>query len=258
MDRRFRMAEENAAPNLRWMVPEWPAPGRVQAAVTTRLGGYSTGPYAGWNLGDHVGDDPVIVAANRRLLGELLRLPADPLWLRQVHGCEVAGAGTAPANCKADAIVAEQPGRVCAVLTADCLPVLLCDRQGTRVAAVHAGWRGLSAGVLEAAVQRMRIPGPRLMAWLGPAIGPSAFEVGSDVRQAFVSVDAEAAEAFRARGDDHWLADIYQLARQRLARLDIGYVGGGDYCTVADPERFYSYRRDGVTGRMASLIWVRD
>ncbi len=244
--------------NEQWILPDWPAPDRVQAVVTTRLGGCSKAPYAGWNLGDHVGDDPATVAANRRLLRDRLRLPGDPLWLRQVHGCTVAGAVAAVAGCEADAIVAEQPGRVCAVLTADCLPVLLCDRQGTRVAAVHAGWRGLAGGVLEAAVQRMGTPGHRLLAWLGPAIGPSAFQVGNDVRQAFVTGDAEAARAFRAQPGYRWLADIYRLARQRLARLGVGFVGGGDCCTVSDEERFFSYRRDGVTGRMASLIWMRD
>ena len=243
--------------NEQCILPDWPAPDRVQAAVTTRLGGYSGPPYDEWNLGDHVGEDSQVVAANRRLLRERLCLPADPLWLRQIHGCGVAGAGTAGPGCEADAIVAENPGQVCAVLTADCLPVLLCDRDCSRVAAVHAGWRGLAAGVLEAAVERMQIPGPRLLAWLGPAIGPSAFEVGEEVREAYVGRDPAAARAFVASGADRWRADIYELARQRLAKLDVGFVGGGDYCTVSDPERFYSYRRDGVTGRMASLIWVR-
>lgn len=241
-----------------WILPDWPAPDRVLAAVTTRSGGYSKRPYSGWNLGDHVGDAPDLVAANRRLLRERLRLPADPLWLRQVHGCAVAEADTAAGGCEADAVVAEQPGQVCAVLTADCLPVLICDRRGARVAAVHAGWRGLASGVLEAAVHRMRTPGPQLLAWLGPAIGPSAFEVGNDVHEVFVNDDAKAAEAFHAHGADRWLADIYHLARQRLAKLSIGFVGGGDYCTVSDPQRFFSYRRDGITGRMASLIWIGD
>ena len=248
---------ETEASNPQWIVPDWPAPDGVQAVVTTRQGGYSLPPYQEWNLGDHVGDAPDKVRANRGLLRERLNLPAEPLWLRQVHGCAVARAGTAGPDCEADAIVAEKPGQVCAVLTADCLPVLLCDRDCRRIAAVHAGWRGLASGVLEAAVQRMRIPGPRLLAWLGPAIGPAAFEVGREVRQVFVNRVARAARAFVAGGADRWHADIYELARQRLAELQVGFVGGGDCCTVADPERFYSYRRDGVTGRMASLIWMR-
>ncbi len=248
---------ETEALNVQWTVPDWPAPDRVQAAVTTRQGGYSLPPYGGWNLGDHVGDAPYKVAANRRLLRERLHLPADPHWLRQVHGCAVAGVATADPDCEADAIVAEQPEQVCAVLTADCLPVLLCDRECNRVAAVHAGWRGLAAGILEVAVERMQTPGPRLLAWMGPAIGPLAFEVGKEVRAAFVDQDRVAARAFVASSADRWLADIYLLARQRLAKLGVGFVGGGDCCTVSDRERFYSYRRDGVTGRMASLIWMR-
>ena len=248
---------ESEASNPQWIVPDWPAPDGVQALVTTRQGGCSLPPYQGWNLGDHVGDAPDKVRANRALLRERLNLPAGPLWLRQVHGCAVAGAGTAGPGCEADAIVAEKPGQVCAVLTADCLPVLFCDRDCRRIAAVHAGWRGLAAGVLEATVQRMGIPGPRLLAWLGPAIGPAAFEGGGEVREVFVGRDAMAARAFVASGADRWHADIYELARQRLAKLQVGFVGGGDCCTVSDPERFYSYRRDGVTGRMASLIWMR-
>ncbi len=248
---------ETEALTPEWIVPDWPAPDGVRAAVTTRRGGYSFPPYQGWNLGDHVGDAPDGVRANRRLLRERLQLPADPLWLRQVHGCGVAIAGTADPGCEADAVVADQPGQVCAVLTADCLPVLLCDHEGSRVAAVHAGWRGLAAGVLEAAVQRMQMPAPRLLAWLGPAIGPSAFEVGKEVWEAFVGRDATAAKAFVPGGAERWYADIYELARQRLAGMGVGFVGGGDCCTVSDPERFYSYRRDGVTGRMASLIWTR-
>lgn len=251
------MPEETDALNAQWILPDWPAPDRVQAVVTTRQGGYSLPPYGGWNLGDHVGDAPDMVAANRRLLRERLHLPADPHWLRQVHGCAVAGVGTADPDCEADAIVAEQPEQVCAVLTADCLPVLLCDRECSRVAAVHAGWRGMAAGILEVAVERMQTPGPRLLAWMGPAIGPLAFEVGKEVRAAFVDRDRVAARAFVASSEDRWLADIYLLARQRLAKLGVAFVGGGDCCTVSDRERFYSYRRDGVTGRMASLIWMR-
>ena len=246
------------APDLGWIVPDWPAPPRVRACTSTRSGGHSSAPYAGFNLGDHVGDDPAAVAANRRLLAAELELPAQPRWLRQVHGCAVLDAAAEGADCTADAVLARGPGRVCAVLTADCLPLLLCDRAGTRVAAVHAGWRGLAAGVIEAAVERLGRPPSELLAWLGPAIGPDAFEVGPEVRAAFVRSDPAAADAFVPVRPGHWLADIYRLARLRLAALGVGLVSGGDYCTVSDPERFYSFRRDGVTGRMASLIWLEN
>ena len=243
-------------PDVSWVSADWPAPHWVRALTTTRRGGYSAPPYDGLNLGDHVGDDPGRVEGNRALLAQRLNLPAQPEWLRQVHGCtvlELPGPGLA---CSADASIARGPGRVCAVLTADCLPLLLCDRSGSRVAAVHAGWRGLAEGVVEAAVSRLGVPGPDLLVWLGPAIGPNAFEVGGEVRHAFVSRDEQAVEAFRPARPGHWLADIFQLARLRLHRRGVRFVYGGEYCTVTDPERFYSYRRDGATGRMASLIWI--
>jgi YfiH family protein len=245
-----------AAPVLQWLTPHWPAPRRVRALVTTRAGGHSTGPYAGLNLGDHVGDDPETVARNRRLLVQALGLPAEPLWLQQVHGCELARAGRDGPGCEADAALAETAGQVCAVLTADCLPLLLCDRAGSRVAAVHAGWRGLAAGVIENALDAMACEPGEILCWLGPAIGPDAFEVGAEVRDVFLSHDPAAETAFRPSPAGRWLADIYALARQRLARRAVGYVGGGGYCTVGDPRRFYSYRRDGTTGRMASLIYI--
>jgi polyphenol oxidase len=216
----------------------------------------SRGPYAGLNLADHVGDDPSCVARNRALLRDYLALPSEPLWLRQVHGCGVAGDGVSPDGCEADASVATGPGLVCAVLTADCLPLLLCDRDGTRVSAVHAGWRGLAAGVIEAAVARMQTPPADLLAWLGPAIGPDAFEVGDEVRAAFLAGDPAATAAFRPSLAGRWLADIYLLARRRLGALGVGQVWGGDLCTLTDAGRFFSYRRDGATGRMASLIWL--
>ncbi|PKM45838.1 MAG: peptidoglycan editing factor PgeF [Gammaproteobacteria bacterium HGW-Gammaproteobacteria-1] len=234
------------------ILPTWPAPPNVHACATTRAGGVSTEPYASLNLGDHVGDDPAAVAENRARLCRELALPAEPLWLTQVHGTAVAeGAG----GC-ADASVAFGPGTVCTVMTADCLPLLLCDRAGTRVAAVHAGWRGLLAGVIEAAVARLDTPGAELLVWLGPAIGPDAFEVGEEVRAAFLAEDGGAAGAFRPSPAGRWLADIYALARRRLARCGVNAVYGGELCTYHDAERFYSYRRDGVTGRMASLIWL--
>jgi len=237
-----------------WIEPDWPAPSWVRAASSTRRGGLSRGPYAGWNLGDHVGDDPAAVAANRALLRERLALPAEPLWLRQVHGCTVAeGEG----GCEADAALALGPGQVCAVLTADCLPLLLCDRAGTRVAAVHAGWRGLAAGVIEAAIARLGAAPAELLVWMGPAIGADAFEVGDEVRRAFLADGSTGADtAFRPSPNGRWLADLYALAASRLRALGVTEVRGGGLCTYADKERFFSFRRDGVTGRMASLVWI--
>jgi YfiH family protein len=234
----------------------WPAPANIHALVTTRAGGVSIGPYASLNLGDHVGDDPVAVAENRARLRAALALPTAPGWLVQVHGIEVVNAETSAAGARADASITTQPGIVCAVLTADCLPVFLCDRAGTRVSIAHAGWRGLAAGVIESTVAKLDAPRGELMAWLGPAIGPSAFEVGPEVRAAFVDHDAGAACAFQAGTPGHWFADIYQLARRRLHVLGVHAVHGGDHCTFNDTSRFYSYRRDGVCGRMASLIWM--
>ena len=241
---------------MNWLRPDWPAPSRVKAVITTRVGGVSQDPYASLNLADHVGDAPDHVARNWAILRQRLGLPAEPHWLTQVHGCRVEAAERAMPGCEADAICTLQPRRVCAVLTADCLPLLICDRHGERVCAVHAGWRGLAAGVIEAAIAQFDRPMADLLVWLGPAIGPAAFEVGGDVRQAFVVQSTEAETAFEPTRAGRWLADIYALARQRLSRLGVGYVGGGEYCTVTDPERFFSYRRDGVTGRMASLIWL--
>ena len=239
-----------------WIEPDWPAPPRVRALTTTRQGGYSVPPFDGLNLADHVGDDPEAVRRNRSLLKESLALPAEPVWLNQVHGINVAIAGSCPEGWEADAVFTQTPGRICAVLTADCLSLLLCSRAGDQVAAVHAGWRGLAAGVIEAALERFSVPGQEIMAWLGPAIGPDAFEVSDEVRDIFLRYDPTAAEAFSPNRPGHWLADIYWLARQRLAARGVGFVCGGDYCTVSEPERFYSYRRDGPTGRMASLIWI--
>jgi YfiH family protein len=238
-----------------WIVPYWPAPERVASLATTRRGGLGGGVFASLNLGDHVGDDPSVVAANREILRR--RIDARPVWLRQVHGARVIDAARAgPLPPEADAAFTRQAGIACAVLTADCLPVLFCDFEGTVVAAAHAGWRGLLAGVLEATVAAMEVPGGELMAWLGPAIGPRAFEVGGEVRAAFVAAGAEAAAAFRPAGGGKWLADLYRLARLRLAGQGVARVCGGDWCTLSEPERFFSYRRDGRTGRMASLIWL--
>jgi YfiH family protein len=241
-----------------FILPDWPASARVRAVCTVRAGGVSTGPYASLNLGDHVGDVPAAVAANRGRLAAALGLPTEPLWLNQMHGCSVAEADSARAGCEADAAVARGPGRACAVLTADCLPVLFCDRDGSRVAAAHAGWRGLAAGVLEAAVTALQTDPDRLLAWLGPAIGPAAYEVGGEVRRALLESTPGAETAFRPSPAGRWLADLYTLARLRLAAAGVTAVYGGHWCTFTDAERFFSYRRDGVTGRMASLVWIAD
>ena len=240
----------------RFITPDWPAPANVRACVTTRAGGVSRPPYASFNLAAHVGDDPQAVASNRARLCAELALPAEPAWLMQVHGDAVIDATQAAGAPQADGAFATVSDAVCAVLTADCLPVLLCDRAGTRVAALHAGWRGLAGGVIEAGVRALDVAGGELLAWLGPAIGPQAFEVGAEVRAAFVSQDPAAGSAFHSHGNGKFLADIYLLARQRLAGLGVTAVSGGGLCTVADRDRFYSYRRDGVTGRMASLVWL--
>jgi polyphenol oxidase len=238
------------------LIPDWPAPPPVKAVITTREGGVSLAPYESLNLAQHVGDDPQRVMLNRRRLREACNLPSAPFWLQQVHGCRVADCESDEAGCEADAVLSRQPGQVCAVLTADCLPLLITDRDGREVCAVHAGWRGLAAGVVESAIARLSSPPPSLLVWLGPAIGPAAFEVGAEVREVFIKQAAEDALAFRENDRGRWQADIYRLARQRLQRLGVGYVGGGDYCTWSQPTRFYSYRREGVTGRMASLIWL--
>ena len=250
------------------LTPDWPAPKNVRALQTTRIGGFSAAPYDSLNLGDHVGDAPLVVRRNRMMLNTLL--PSEPVWLKQVHGVTVVDAARADCLPEADACISAHPGAVCVVMTADCLPVLLCDDQGTVVGAVHAGWRGLCDGVIEQAVQAMAVPPTSLMAWLGPAIGAQAFEVGDEVRAAFVAAQPQAAAAFvpsplRAKSgastpgeNKKWLADIYQLARLRLNALGISRIYGGDFCTYTDHARFYSYRRDGVTGRIGTFIWLSE
>ena len=238
----------------RWIEPDWPAPPNVRALITTRAGGASRGAFAGLNLGMRSGDAAEDVARNRASLRQWL--PDEPLWLRQVHGTRVVEADSAESNPEADAAFARAPGRVCAALSADCLPLLLCDEQGTTVAAVHAGWRGLCSSVIEQALLAMERPPQALLAYLGPAIGPGAYEVGAELRQAFVAADAESAAAFAPGKPGKFHADLYALARRRLARGGVAKVYGGGYCTYTERERFYSYRRDGATGRMASLIWM--
>ncbi len=238
-----------------WVEPNWPAPSGIRAYSTLRGGGgVSQGAYASLNLAGHVGDDPSHVAANRHHLRSRLQLPAEPFWLNQVHSNTVVMAmAQASPSPDADASYSLQAGVVCAVMTADCLPVLFCSRKGDRVAAAHAGWRGLAGGVLEATVQALG--DDELMAWLGPAIGPKAFEVGAAVHQSFFERLGDCHEAFLQIDESHWLADLYSLARMALARVGITEVYGGSECTFSNPERYFSYRRDSKTGRMASLIW---
>lgn len=245
--------------------PDWPdAPARIGAVSTMRTGGFSQAPYGdgkgggGLNLGLHVGDDAPTVQANRALLQSLL--PAAPAWLEQVHGNVVVDASDAGEVPRADASFATQAGRVCVIQTADCLPVLLTDTAGQVVAAAHAGWRGLAGGVLQNTIAKMRaVTGNDILAWLGPAIGPQQFEVGNEVRQVFLDIDPAAEQAFFAsRSADKYLADIYQLARLAMGKLGVDRIAGGDYCTVRQSAQFYSYRRDQKTGRMASLIWIRQ
>jgi YfiH family protein len=239
-----------------WIVPHWPAPARVRAVITTRAGGVSPAPYDSMNFGLRSGDMQENVGANRARLRALL--PAEPAWLRQVHGSRVVNAQAALDDTSADASVAHAAGKVCVVMAADCMPVLLCDRAGTAVGAAHAGWRGLAGGVLEAALGALDRPAGEVLAYLGPCIGPAQFEVGEDVLAAFSAHDAQAAAAFRpyARRPGKWLCDLYALARLRLHAQGVRAVYGGGFCTVND-RRFFSHRRDrGASGRMAGLIWL--
>ncbi len=239
------------------IVPDWPAPDRVRAASTTRPGGTSGGPWRSLNLADHVADDGEAVHRNRARLRSALELPEEPQWLAQRHSARVVEAGVGGNGAPADGIVARESGIVCAVLAADCMPVLLCDRHATVVAALHAGWRGLAAGIVEAGVRATGAAPGKLIAWLGPAIGPERYEVGPDVRDAVLAGDPDAGGAFRTAGaPDRWRADLEGLVRRRLARCGVGSVHGGGICTASDPERFFSHRRDGVTGRMATLVWL--
>ncbi|AHF78168.1 hypothetical protein Sant_3171 [Sodalis praecaptivus] len=241
---------------IRLILPDWPAPSQVGACSTTREGGVSQAPWHSLNLGDHVGDDPDAVAENRRRLRALAHLPAAPRYLTQVHGVDVVVLEDAAlTSLRGDAVYTRRPGKVCAVMTADCLPVLFCDRAGREVAAAHAGWRGLCAGVLEQTLAAFQAPRADILAWLGPAIGPTAFEVGAEVKDAFTRHDPAAAGAFVPRGEKY-LADLYQLARLRLRTAGIRAIYGGKHCTVQENNTFFSYRRDGVTGRMATLVWL--
>lgn len=249
--------------------PNWHAPATVRAAFSLRSGGVSTGPYRSLNLGTHVGDDPAAVAANRAALARALQLPAQPVWLQQVHGTRIArvdeempatqedplSATGATSLAPADGAITRQAGRVLTIMVADCLPVLFASADGLTLAVAHAGWRGLVAGVLEAAVQAMAEPAGTLHAWIGPGIGPERFEVGPEVRAAFVAQEGNAARHFRPGVGDRWLCNLPVLARERLRAAGVTSIAGGEWCTASDADRYFSHRRDGLSGRMAALLW---
>lgn len=242
---------------LDFIIPDWPAPSNIKAMQTTRTGGVSQPPYNSLNFGMHVKDNPIHVAQNRQLLNAYV--PSEPVWLNQTHSVRVVDAGQTSCVPDADASFTTQKNVVCVTMTADCLPVLLCDVNGTVVSAVHAGWRGLCDGALEASIDAVigatHISPGQLMAWLGPAIGPNAFEVGEDVRQQFIVQDKQAETAFKPHGDK-WLGDLYQIATQRLNNLGVTQIYGGGRCTFTEKDQFFSFRRDNITGRMATLIWL--
>jgi hypothetical protein len=244
-----------SAPHPDWIIPDWPAASRVRALVTTRAGGVSGGKFASLNLSAHVGDDPRCVARNRAILCACL--PAEPAWMKQVHATTVIDPEQATPETEADAAVTRRPGSVCVVMTADCLPVFLSDRAGRAAGIAHAGWRGLAAGVIESVVQALGVPPSEMIAYLGPGIGPLRYEVGEEVRRAFVDKDPGAAPSFVPTRDGKCFADLYALARRRLAAAGVSEVYGGGFCTASD-ERFFSFRRDRTTGRMASLLWLED
>lgn len=240
-----------------WIVPDWPAPESVRAISTTREGGVSAAPCDSFNVSTATGDSPAAVERNCADLKERAGLPGEPCWLTQVHGHHVVTANANSSDVEADASVTTEPGSVCVIKTADCLPVLLTDRAGSVIGAAHCGWRGLVGGVLENTIQAMKRPPGDLLAWLGPAIGPDAFEVGPEVRDQFVAALTESVDAFKLSSSGRWIADIYELARMRLRAAGVRDIHGGGWCTVSDPERFFSHRRDnGKTGRMATLIWI--
>ena len=237
--------------------PDWPAPANVNAAVTVRAaGGASIDGYEDFNLADHVGDDPERVRTNRERLINQLQLPGEPYWLEQVHGSNAVNLEAVSGPVKADAAFTCRVGQVATVMTADCLPVLLADRSGGCVAAVHGGWRGLAAGVISETVAAMGVSPDQLIAWLGPGISQGAYEVDATVRDAFVALDAEHAGCFLENRRQRWQANLYALARRLLTASGVKAIYGGGFCTFYDERRFYSYRRQGTCGRMASLIWL--
>jgi polyphenol oxidase len=244
--------------NVTWLTPQWPAPAAVCALSTLRGGGVSVAPYESLNLGAHVGDAPAAVAENRRRLRVAAELPAEPVWLAQVHGTWVADLDAPGPEGPADGAVTRRPGRVCAILTADCLPVLFAAESGDVVGAAHAGWRGLAGGVIEATVRSLAVAPQALLVWLGPAIGPRHFEVGPEVRDELLDHDPEGHAAFTVNARGRFMADLSALARRRLVRLGIERIYGGGECTYSQAERYFSHRREGQTGRQATLIWLKS
>jgi polyphenol oxidase len=236
-----------------WLQPDWPAPSNIHAATTLRIGGVSLDKYASLNLATHVGDDPELVDQNRQILISRLNLPSEPIWLHQTHSNLAIKITARSVPLHGDASYTNQVGVVCAVMTADCLPLLICAADGSEIAAIHAGWRGLLDGIIDNTINALQ--SRNVLVWLGPAIGLDCFEVGEEVRAAYLAKSTEYASAFKQKNEDKWLADIYQLARINLSALGISKIFGGNFCTVTDHERFYSYRRDKDTGRMATLIW---
>jgi len=242
---------------IQWLTPEWPAPPQIKAFSTTRLGGFSEHAFKSMNLGDHVGDHADKVAKNRATITSNLSLPDEPYWLKQVHSNKVVQVcDSSSGSEEADGSFTRQTSKVCVVLTADCLPILISNKAGTTVAAIHAGWRGLANGIVEVALGALGLPHESLLVWLGPAIGPTKFEVGDDVKAIFAKKTYNTDIAFKSKTKNKWMLDIYQLARYNLNHYGVEHIYGGDQCTHSQSDKYFSYRRDGVTGRMASLIWI--
>lgn len=246
--------------NKHWLVPDWPAPANIHAATTLRTGGVSKEPYLSLNPATHVNDLKECVLQNRKIISDMLSLPAEPAWLDQIHSNHIVKAEKTATPPKADASYSSESGVVCTVMTADCLPLLICSKDGMKIAAIHAGWRGLLSGVISNSISELTCAPPLakpadLLVWLGPAIGPKCFEIGIEVREAFVEKSKLYKNAFKEQNNGKYLADIYQLARIELSTLGISNIYGGSYCTMTEEDRFFSYRRDNQTGRMATLIW---
>lgn len=237
-----------------WITPDWPTPDHIHAATTLRTGGVSLAEFSSLNLAEHVHDRPEHVLNNRQCIKTMLALPAEPIWLQQTHSTDVVCVDQVTLRPEADASYTAKKNTVCSIMTADCLPILLCDRQGTMIAAIHGGWRGLLKGIIENTLLKM--PDTQILAWMGPAIGAQRFEVGDEVRTAFIDKSSQFASAFKQQENGQYLANIYHIAKILLNNAGVEQIYGGDYCTVRDKERFFSYRRDGQTGRMATLIWM--
>lgn len=240
------------------LIPNWPAPKHIKAFSTTRLNGFSQNPYDSFNLAYSVGDDHEKVSQNREHLKKILNLPSDPLWLSQIHSTVIYKVDQESMPKNADGSYTTSQNKVCVVMTADCLPILLCNLSGTQIAAVHAGWRGLADGVVESALNCFNPSDEKIIAWIGPAIGKTFYEVGDDVRDRFLEINSNFNKAFQPHKQSKWLSDMNLLARMRLEKAGVSDIFSENFCTFADSDRFFSYRRDGVTGRMASLIWIAD